>query len=172
MGVLGCFGGCFIHLVIGSMYQWGIISIYVTSFYRLQDSSVTLEANAVAFPAMMLCLGTTMKMGIYLSEKTHPLIVMAFAIVCQSICVFSSSYLPSMTGFIIVYGCLIGLFSGLNFMITIFECNKYFPGKKMYVNAVVLTGTGLGSVVFGLFSYNFLNPNKVPPIKGYYIGSE
>lgn len=121
---------------------------------------------------MMLCLGTTMKMGLYLSEITHPLVVMTVAIVSQAICVFSSSYLSSMPGFIIVYGCLIGLFSGLNFMLTIFECNKYFPGKKMSVNGVVLTGTGLGSVVFGLFSYNFLNPNKVPPIKGYYIGNE
>lgn len=45
-------------------------------------------------------------------------------------------------------------------MIPIVECNKYFPGKKMYVNGVILIGTGLGSVVFGLFSYNFLNPNR------------
>lgn len=41
----------------------------------------------------------------------------------------------------------------------------------MYVNGVILTGTGLGSVVFGLFSYNFLNPAKIPPLKGYYIGT-
>ena len=96
---------------------------------------------------------------------------MAFAVICQAACVFASSYLSNMTAFIIVYGCMIGLFSGLNFMLTVFECNKYFPGKKMYVNGIVLTGTGLGSVVFGLFSYNFLNPNKVAPVKGYYIGN-
>ena len=84
---------------------------------------------------------------------------------------FGSSYISNMGGFIIVYGCLIGLFSGLNFMLTIYECNKYFPGKKMYVNGIVLTGTGLGSVVFGLFSYNFLNPNKIAPVKGYYVGN-
>ena len=42
----------------------------------------------------------------------------------------------------------------------------------MYVNGLVLTGTGLGSLVFGMFSYNFLNPNKIPSYKGYYIGSQ
>jgi hypothetical protein len=41
----------------------------------------------------------------------------------------------------------------------------------MYVNGLVLTGTGMGPVVFGLFSYNFLNPDKIPPIKGYYNGT-
>lgn len=56
-------------------------------------------------------------------------------------------------------------------MVPVVECNKYFPGKKMYVNGVVLTGTGMGSVVFGLFSYNFLNPDKVTPFQGYYLGS-
>jgi hypothetical protein len=42
----------------------------------------------------------------------------------------------------------------------------------MYVNGVVLTGTGLGSLVFGLFSYNYLNPKKIPPHLGYYIGND
>jgi hypothetical protein len=41
----------------------------------------------------------------------------------------------------------------------------------MYVNGAILTGTGLGSLVFGLFSFGFLNPKKIPPIKGYYIGN-
>lgn len=77
-----------------------------------------------------------------------------------------------MSLFIVVYGVFFGLASGLNFMVPIVECNKYFPGKKMYINGVILTGTGLGSVVFGLFSYNFLNPDKLSPIKGYYIGND
>ena len=33
-GIIGCLGGLFIHLVISSLYQWGTINIYVTSFYK------------------------------------------------------------------------------------------------------------------------------------------
>jgi hypothetical protein len=76
-----------------------------------------------------------------------------------------------MGSFIAIYGVLFGLASGFNFMIPVVQCNEYFPGKKMYVNGVVLTGTGLGSLVFGLFSYNYLNPNKLPPKSGYYLGT-
>ena len=41
----------------------------------------------------------------------------------------------------------------------------------MYVNGLILVGTGSGSVIFGLFSYNFLNPNELQPLNGYYVGT-
>lgn len=56
-------------------------------------------------------------------------------------------------------------------MIPIIEVNKYFPGKKNYVNGCILIGTGSGSVVFGMFSYTFLNPERLKPLVGYYLGS-
>ncbi len=46
------------------------------------------------------------------------------------------------------------------------------PKNKLAVNGAILVGTGLGWLVFGLFSYNFLNPDKISPINGYYFGSE
>lgn len=55
-------------------------------------------------------------------------------------------------------------------MIPVVQCNKYFPGKKMYVNGIILAGTGLGPVVFGQFSYNYINPLGLHPINGYYGG--
>jgi hypothetical protein len=33
-------------------------------------------------------------------------------------------------------------------------------------------GAGLGSLVFGLFSYSYLNPKDIAPINGYYAGSQ
>ena len=53
-------------------------------------------------------------------------------------------------------------------MVPIVQCNKFFPGRKMYVNGFILVGTGLGSVIFGNFSYHFLNPTQVDPVDGYY----
>lgn len=171
LGAMGCFGGMLIHLVIGSLYQWGIINIYITSYYRTLDPEVTLEKNAIAFPIMMICYGFTMRLGLLLAECLHPIFSMATVVLMQAAVIFSSSYLTEMEGFIAIYGIVFGLLSGLNFMVPIVECNKYFPDKRMYVNAIILTGSGLGSVVFGLFSYNYLNPLKISPNKGYYIGT-
>jgi hypothetical protein len=79
--------------------------------------------------------------------------------------------MTNMWAFIFFYGILFGLLVGSAFMISIIEINKYFPGMKMYVNGVILIGTGSGSVVFGMFSYTYLNPDRLKPLQGYYLGT-
>ena len=112
-----------------------------------------------------------MRLGLFLAEQTHPLIVLGVNQVLSAAFIFIASYMQDVWLFFLFYGILFGLIAGVSFMIPIVECNKYFPGKKMYVNGVILIGTGMGSVVFGLFSYSFLNPNKLSPQDGYYEGS-
>lgn len=73
--------------------------------------------------------------------------------------------------FAVFYGFLFGLLSGISYMIPLIECNKLIPGKKLAVNGAILIGTGVGSLVFGLFSYNYLNPDRLNPINGYYAGT-
>lgn len=36
-GLIGCVGGFMIHLVIGSLYQWGLINPYITSYFKLNS---------------------------------------------------------------------------------------------------------------------------------------
>jgi len=112
-----------------------------------------------------------MRVGIILAEKTHPLMVLIGCQILLSASVFISSYMTSMWGFVAFYGIIFGLLAGLAFMIPIVECNKYFPGKKMYVNGIILIGVGAGSVIFGMFSYIYLNPLKLKPLNGYYLGN-
>ncbi len=80
--------------------------------------------------------------------------------VLQALSVFVSSYIPGFWLFILFYGILFGLIARNSLVVPIGECNKYLVGKKMIVNNIILMGTGLGSVVFSMFSYSFLNPKK------------
>lgn len=41
----------------------------------------------------------------------------------------------------------------------------------MYVNGIILAGTGWGSIVFSNFSYAYLNPHHIKPLDGYYLGT-
>lgn len=41
-GIVACIGGLIFQLITGALYQWGIINIYVTSYYKTLDPSVTL----------------------------------------------------------------------------------------------------------------------------------
>ena len=78
----------------------------------------------------------------------------------------------SMIVFVLLYSLVFGLMAGLTFMIPMRICNDYFPNKQTYVNGFILIGTGLGSVVFGVFSINYVNPEQVNPIDGFYIDPE
>ena len=121
-----------------------------------------------------------MRLGLFLSKKFGVLPILYICNVGCSACVFISSYMSQFSSnvymlfiaFIIFYGVLFGLFAGMTFMVPIVQCNKFLPGKRMYVNGLILVGTGLGSMIFGTFSYNFLNPDKLAPDEGYYVGGE
>lgn len=119
---------------------------------------------------MMFCYGLTFRVGIYLTEIIHPIIVLSVVTVLYSATVFVASFMNEIWGFIALFGILFALIIGMTFMIPINQCNKYFPGKKLYVNGVVVAGTGLGPVIFGQFSYNYINPHSLHPVDGYYAG--
>lgn len=115
--IVGMIGGLLIQLIIGSFYMWGIVNIYITSYFRTIDSSVSLEGNAIIFPIIMLMIGPTLRLGIYLSEVTHPILVLGINQTLLAFLVFISSYSNSMFLFIVLYGFLFGLLSGVSYMI-------------------------------------------------------
>lgn len=120
---------------------------------------------------MLIACGLTIALGVKLSKMSHPLIVLVAVQILQAVWMLISSYMTNFWTFLLFYGILFSLTAGTGFMITLVETNKYYPGKKMYINGLVLVGAGLGSVVFGEFAYNFLNKDNYPPINGYYVGS-
>lgn len=68
---------------------------------------------------MMLCIGLTMRVGLYIAEVTHPLAVMTCVVLLQALLIFVSSFVENMGWFIVVYGVLFGLVSGFNFMVPV-----------------------------------------------------
>ena len=116
---------------------------------------------------MMISIGLTVRLGLFLAKHVGVLITLYLCNFFTSAMILISSFMPNFygndqnyLGFIAFYGIIFGLIAGLTFMIPIVQCNKFFPGKKMYVNGLILVGTGIGSMVFGLFSYNYINPDK------------
>ena len=167
-GIMGCLGGMLLHLIVGSIYQWGILNVYISSYYSVIEKPQTLSVNAVVFPVMMTCVGFTMKLGNVLALKVGTPFLTMGATVLMALLVFLSSYVKVFagircknSGFVILYGVLFGLLGGLVFTSVMVENNKYFKNKQMYVNGIILIGTGLGPAIFGLFSYAYLNPGKL-----------
>lgn len=97
-GIIGCIGAFLLHIVIGSIYQWGIVNVYVTSYYSIVEGPQSLTSNAIVFPLMMLCTGFTMKLGNYISSKIGtPFMTLGLSFVLAGM-VFASSYAPTFVG--------------------------------------------------------------------------
>lgn len=53
-GPLAVLGGFLVYLVLGSVFIWGNVSIYVTSYLRLYDPTVTQEDMFVVFAIIVV----------------------------------------------------------------------------------------------------------------------
>ena len=98
-GLLGCVGAFSMHLILGSIYQWGIINVYISSYYSIITGvTQSLTVNGAVFPAMMFCISFGMRMGNYLSELIGlPALMGCMAIVYAAI-VFGASYITNFAG--------------------------------------------------------------------------
>ena len=58
--------------VIGIVPIWGNVNIYITSYLRAADDSITVQDTYVAFPITLLVGGVAMQIGSILIEKISP----------------------------------------------------------------------------------------------------
>lgn len=97
LGILGCFGGMFIHLIVGAYFQWGFINVYITSYYKITEPELTLESNGIVFPLMQLCIAPTMKFGTMLANYFGSFPVLITVEILVAGVVFASSFLSNFT---------------------------------------------------------------------------
>ena len=83
-----------IHLVIGSLYQWGLFNPYITSYFIVEYGHHDLRTKdmVVIFPLMMFCIGITMNVGLSFGAKYGFCKIMMIAVFLCSLSVFASSY--------------------------------------------------------------------------------
>lgn len=98
-GFLGCIGGLMIHLVIGSLYQWGLLNPYMSSYLFLEGhNDLKTKDMAFVFPLMMFCIGTTMWIGVSYGEKIGFSNVSIITFTLGSLSVFASSFFANLIG--------------------------------------------------------------------------
>ena len=70
--VISLLGGFLIHIVIGTVYITGNISVYMASYLRRHDSSITISNVSIILPLQIV--GTTLSLlsGSYLTSRFNP----------------------------------------------------------------------------------------------------
>ena len=162
-GYCALISGCTIELVVGSIFTWGSIAPYITSYYRLHDESVTMDSTFLVLPFQMLLACIVMYFGGYLNTFLHPRWMHLIATICASGGLFGASMTKSYTMFLVYYGIGLSVALGIAFTTPIIVSWSYFPTQHGRVSGILTSTFGLSTTFVILISSRMINPDNVWP---------
>ncbi|EAR82644.1 oxalate/formate antiporter (macronuclear) [Tetrahymena thermophila SB210] len=167
--VLTLIGGFFLLLTNGSIFLWGQLNVYVTSYFRQkEDAGLDLSIGGALFPVMMASLATGIPFGIKLLKFFGSArVCLLISVVTSSMMVILSSFAQRFYQFIIIYGVIGGFAQGTVYFVPIYMGYLYLPNNKGLVAGINTCGFALNAFFFGLLFFHQVNPQGLPQISNH-----
>ncbi|KAL4470901.1 hypothetical protein ABPG72_005935 [Tetrahymena utriculariae] len=160
-GILTIIAGILLNLTNGSIFLWGTINIYVTSYFRQKnDPDLSLSIGGAVFPLMTVAFATGVPLGIKgikLFGQARYILLISTTI--SSLLVIFSSYAEKFYQFAIIYGVLNGIAAGCICFIPIYMGYLHFPNHKGLVSGINTCGFSFCAFLFGLLFTKLVNPD-------------
>ncbi|KAK7090715.1 L-lactate transporter-like isoform X2 [Littorina saxatilis] len=159
--------GILIHLTLGTLYTFGNLTPYLTSYIRKRSSPSDLTygqsvwINAVAAMGQ----GASMFFGGLMEKRLGPRLTVLLGAWFQSLGVmltyFAIQY--SFAATTITYGLMFGLGIGIAYAVPMAVGMRWLPKRKGLVNGCVVAGFGGGAFIFDQIQTAYINPNNLSP---------
>lgn len=177
-GVLSIVGGFLLHLTLGTLYCFGNLNTYMTSYLRVHVPGQENKhySDAVWIPTLAtLGQGLFMTLSGHLEEK----IGIKFTILLGSCLMSSGVFLTyftiqhSMWLTTFTYGFMFGLGTALAYAPPMGVAMRWYPKSKGLVNGVIVGGFGAGAFLFNQVQTAYLNPDNLSlDASGYFTNPE
>ncbi|KAL4470904.1 hypothetical protein ABPG72_005938 [Tetrahymena utriculariae] len=160
-GILTLIGGFFLMLMNGSIFLWGTLNVYITSYFRQKnDPDLSLSIGGAVFPLMTASLATGIPLGIkgikLFGQARYSLLL---STIITSLMVILSSYAEKFYQFAIIYGVINGIAAGSIYFVPIYMGYLHFPNNRGIISGINTCGFALCSFLFGLLFTNLVNPD-------------
>ena len=148
-------------LYVGSHFMVGNISPYISSYFP----DATSSQSQTLFPTIVIASIVSNFMGSQFVKRKmiHPRILLLMTGVIGIGGCYVSSFIKSWSLFRIVFPVTYGIAVGLAYMVHLYLCWKYIPGKEGFLTGIVNAGFGCGGCLFNYLSGVMINPNNVNP---------
>jgi OFA family oxalate/formate antiporter-like MFS transporter len=136
-----------VHLAIGSVYAYSVMTLPMASLLGWQKSDVV-----TAFSTAIFFLGMSAAFLGRFTEHVRPGKLLLFSAVLYSGGIFLSGlavHFGIYPLFIAGYGVLSGIGLGLGYITPVTVLVKWFPDKKGFASGLVIMGFGFSAMVFG-----------------------
>jgi MFS family permease len=162
-GILALVGGFSLHLTLGTLYCFGNMSTYMTSYLRKHVDPDITYSDMIWIPTL-----STIGQGVFMTLSGHleERIGVRFTLLVGSSIMTAGVYLTAFTIrlstflTIFTYGFMFGLGTALAYAPPLAVAMRWFPRQKGLVNGVIVGGFGLGAFVFNQIQSIYLNPNN------------
>ncbi|OMJ89822.1 hypothetical protein SteCoe_7903 [Stentor coeruleus] len=156
-------GGFLIHIIIGTVYITGNISVYIASYLQSKGHDITLKDLSIILPLQVLGTTISLLFGSYLTTKYNPWITVILGNSIVILSVFSTSFITTYAGYVLVYGILFGIGVGITYTTPLICSWSHFPNHKGRISGIIISGFGFGSSIFNLVSTKMINPDNKKP---------
>eukprot|EP00922_Rhytidocystis_sp_ex-Travisia-forbesii_P010738 GHVS01015728.1.p1 GENE.GHVS01015728.1~~GHVS01015728.1.p1 ORF type:complete len:558 (+),score=110.89 GHVS01015728.1:363-2036(+) len=158
-------GGLIFHLTLGTLYTWGNMSGYVSSYMRnVCGLDVRLKDTGWLFSALFGGQSVAMPLGGWVEKKLGPrwTCLIGGSLMCFGI--FISKYtLSSFSWFILTYGFTYGFGLGFAYTAPLVCALKWYPNRKGLISGIITAGFGGGALLFNFVQTSYINPYNVQP---------
>lgn len=174
-GILAVSGGFLIHLTLGTLYTFGNMNTYITSYIKKRvDHNINYSQTIWVNAAAMFGQGSLMMVGGilegYIGARWTCIIGSVIFSGFITLTVFSIN--QSFIAVVFTYGLLSSFGLGIAYIAPLAVGMKWFPNRKGLVNGIVVSGFGLGALVFNQVQTAYLNPKNLTPNKNGYFEND
>lgn len=155
-----------IHFSLGTIYTYGNLSPYITSYIRNQSSphNLRIGTTSLVYASAVVSQGVSMFLGGWLDRKIGPrLTTMAGGLVMSGGVMLSYFAIKlSFWMFTFTYGVMFGLGLGVCYIGPLACAVRWLPKWKGFASGFVVSGFGLGAVLFTYMQTLYINPHNQP----------
>ena len=159
-------GGFLLHLSLGTFYTFANIAPYIVSYIRNQSHPSDLNQTTTSwiYACAVSGMGCTAFFGGWLTNKIGPRFtallggwIMSAGVILTSFAIKVSFWIVLLT-----YGIMFGVGMGIAYTAPLAAAMRWMPKWKGVANGIVVSGFGLGALVFNPVQTLYINPHNIP----------
>lgn len=156
-------GGFLLHLCLGTMYCWGNLTTYITSYLRGFEPDLSTSSTLVVFGLAMIGQACSMYAGGKLEQHFGPKRTAIAGLLLVVASALAASFCRTVAELAVSYGVLFGTGVGIAYACPLVAGMRWSPARKGLINGIVTAGFGLGAFVFDFVITAFVNPDDLEP---------
>ena len=120
-----------------------------------------LPAHAAWSSTNILMQAISMPFVTRYAKKVSASMTCFVAGIAMSFIMYLSSFAQNFTSFALLFGLGNGVIIGIIYILPIGHCHQFFPKKKTTVSIIIVSASGIGTLIFSLIASDCMNFNNL-----------